>query len=97
MKINDEIFQHVAQLSKLTFEQEEQEGLKKDLNKMLDLCEKLNELPLDDVEPLIFMSEEVNAFREDKVDLKLTKEEVLKNAPDKNSDYIKVPKVIERV
>ena len=58
--------------------------------------EKLNEVDTEGVEPLVFMTEEINVFRENVSHLEITKEEALKNAPQKNSDYYKVPKFLER-
>ena len=57
---------------------------------------KLNELNTDNVEPLIYMTDEVNVLREDVVKTDMTQEEALKNAPKKDSDYFKVPKVVEK-
>jgi len=66
-----------------------------DLNKILNWMEQLNELNTDNVEPLIHMSEEVNVMREDLAENTVTHEEALRNAPKKDSDYFRVPKVME--
>jgi aspartyl-tRNA(Asn)/glutamyl-tRNA(Gln) amidotransferase subunit C len=55
----------------------------------------LNEVDTEGIEPLTTMSHEVNALREDVVKNQLSKEEVLKNAPKKDSDFFRVPKVLE--
>ena len=47
------------------------------------------------VDPLIYMTDEVNVMREDEPKITLTQKEALKNAPKKDSDYFKVPKVID--
>ena len=64
------------------------------VSKILSWMEKLNELDTDNVQPLIHMSEEVNALREDIVKQNITHEEGLYNAPKKDSDYIRVPKFL---
>jgi aspartyl-tRNA(Asn)/glutamyl-tRNA(Gln) amidotransferase subunit C len=64
------------------------------LENILDMCEKLNEVNTDGVEPLIYMTDRVNNLREDKVLQEITHEEALKNAPKKDSDFFRVPKVI---
>jgi aspartyl-tRNA(Asn)/glutamyl-tRNA(Gln) amidotransferase subunit C len=64
------------------------------MNNMLGFIDKLNELDTSNVEPLIYMSEEVNVFREDDVRHDITQDEALKSAPKHDSDYFKVPKVI---
>jgi aspartyl-tRNA(Asn)/glutamyl-tRNA(Gln) amidotransferase subunit C len=58
--------------------------------------DKLSEIPTDNVEPLIFMSDEVNRLREDVPEVTVTKEEALKNAPKKDSDYFRIPKVLDK-
>ena len=63
---------------------------------MLAFIEKLNELDTTNVEPLIYMSDEVNVMREDDVKTEITQDEALKNAPKHDSDYFKVPKVINK-
>ena len=57
--------------------------------------EKLNELNLDNVKPLLFMSEEVNVLREDEIKGSVSREDALKNAPLHDEQFFKVPKVIK--
>ena len=57
---------------------------------------KLSEIPTDDVEPLIFMSDEVNVLRDDEPEVTITQAEALKNAPKKDSDYFRIPKVLDK-
>ena len=94
MKIDDALIDRLAELSKLEFNEEEKVSIKEDLQKMLNFVDKLNELDTEGEQPLIFMTEEVNRYREDIPEHTITKEEALKNAPKKDSDYFKVPKVI---
>jgi len=55
-----------------------------------------NELDTEKVEPLIYMTDETNVLRPDTPELTVTQKEALKNAPRKDSDYFKAPKVIEQ-
>jgi aspartyl-tRNA(Asn)/glutamyl-tRNA(Gln) amidotransferase subunit C len=96
MKIDNETVNKIAHLARLEFENEGKEQIIKDMNNMLAFVEKLNELDTSNVEPLIYMSDEVNVMRDDEVIQIITREEGLKNAPKKDSDYFKVPKVIEK-
>ena len=57
---------------------------------------KLSEIPTDDVEPLIFMSDEVNVLRDDEPEVTITQAEALKNAPKKDSDYFRIAKVLDK-
>ena len=96
MKIDKEMVSHLAHLSRLEFENESEEEIIEDMNRILTFVEKLNELNTDNVEPLIYMNSETNVLREDKVIQDITQEEALKNAPQRDSDYFKVPKMVEK-
>jgi aspartyl-tRNA(Asn)/glutamyl-tRNA(Gln) amidotransferase subunit C len=96
MKIDNDTVDKIAHLARLEFENESKEQIIKDMNNMLGFIEKLNELDTSNVAPLIYMSDEVNVLREDDVIQEITQEEGLKNAPKHDSDYFKVPKVIEK-
>lgn len=96
MKITEETVDKIAELAKLEFNTAEKQALVGDMNKILTFMEKLDELDTEGVEPLIYMTEEINALRTDVVVQEITHEEALKNAPKKDSDYFRVPKVLER-
>jgi len=93
MKIDDQLIDHLSHLSRLKFEGMERENLKKDLGKIVEFMDQLNAINTDDVEPLIFMSEEINFLRKDEAQTEISKEDALKNAPNKDSDYFRVRKV----
>lgn len=63
---------------------------------MIGFADKLNELDLKNVEPLLHMSEEVNVLREDEVKGSISREEALKNAAEHDGKFFKVPKVIKK-
>lgn len=94
MKITPEKVDELAALARLKFEGEDREHIRQDLEKILDMCEKLNEVNTDGVEPLIYMTDTENLLREDVVQQEISHEEALKNAPKKDSDFFRVPKVI---
>ena len=96
MNIDMATVERVASLAKLSFTEEEKIKMKDELNKIVAFFDKLNKIDTEGVEPLIFINEETNAFREDNAFTEITKEDALKNAPQKNSDYFKVPKFLER-
>jgi aspartyl-tRNA(Asn)/glutamyl-tRNA(Gln) amidotransferase subunit C len=95
MKVDDQLIDKLARLSMLEFESEEKAAIKKDLERMLNFVEKLNEVDTKGVEPLIFVNGETNVFRPDAVTEVLTQAQALKNAPKHDSFYFKVPKVVE--
>lgn len=94
MKINDQLIEELAEMTMLEFSDSERAEIKNDLKKISSFMEKLNEVDTEGVEPLIYLTEEVNVLREDVVGDMMTKEEVLSNAPSHDSDYIKVPKFV---
>lgn len=96
MKIDSKTVDKLADLAKLEFDEEGKKEITKDLNRMVEFVEKLSELDTSQVEPLIYMSEDTNVMRNDVVKQEITQQEALKNVPVKDSDYIKVPKVIDR-
>ncbi|MEX0647434.1 MAG: Asp-tRNA(Asn)/Glu-tRNA(Gln) amidotransferase subunit GatC [Balneolaceae bacterium] len=96
MSVSKEDVYYVANLARLQLEDKEAEGLKEDMNKILDYMETLNELDTTDVEPLQHVTEVmVTGFRKDEAKEPLKHEDALKNAPDADSDYFRVPRVIE--
>lgn len=96
MEVNDELVDKLANLARLTFEPAEKAEIKKDLQKMISFIEKLNELDTTGVEPLLFMTDQVNVLREDEVKGSITREEGLLNAPLRDDQFFKVPKVIKK-
>ena len=96
MKIDNALVDKLAELSKLEFDEERKESVKTDLQKIVDMIDKLNQVNVDGVEPLIYMSDEVNVLRADEVKGQVSKEDALLNAPQKDSDFFKVPKVIKK-
>ena len=95
MKIDEKTVDHLAYLSKLEFDAEDKREILDKLNQMLDFVGALNEIDTEGVKPLIHLTEEVNNLREDIPVEGVSQEEGLKNAPDKDSYYFKVPKVID--
>ncbi|HRK52587.1 MAG TPA: Asp-tRNA(Asn)/Glu-tRNA(Gln) amidotransferase subunit GatC [Cyclobacteriaceae bacterium] len=95
MKIDKETLSKMAHLARLEIDEKDAPKMLEDMSKMVSFVEKLNEVDTEGIEPLTTMSHEVNALREDVVKNQLSKEEVLKNAPKKDSDFFRVPKVLE--
>lgn len=96
MEVTDELVDHLAHLSRLQFEGEAKDNIKKDMKKILGFMEQLNELDTESVTPLTYMNDEADELRADVSKVTLTQKEALKNAPKKDSDYFKVPRVLEK-
>ncbi len=95
MKIDTQIVNKLAHLSRLEFNDAEKVEMANNLEKILDWMDKLNEVNTDGVEPLRHISAEINVFREDVAINRLSQAEALSNAPEHDSDYFRVPKVID--
>ncbi|MCJ8165222.1 Asp-tRNA(Asn)/Glu-tRNA(Gln) amidotransferase subunit GatC [Pontibacter sp. E15-1] len=95
MSTDIQTIKKLAHLARLEFNEEKEQAMLQDLNKILNWMDKLRELDTTAVEPLTHMSEEVNVLREDIRKNTVSHEEALLNAPKKDSDYFRVPKVLE--
>ncbi len=95
MNIDKDTVDKVAHLARLELNAEETENMIKDMNRILGFMDKLNEVDTTGVEPLIYMTGEVNALREDVVKQEITHEEALLNAPKHDDKYFLVSKVID--
>ncbi len=95
MKIDRPLLDKIAHLARLEFDGKDAEKVMQDMTTIVEWVGKLNEVDTEGVEPLTSMSHELNAFREDKAKTTLTHEEVLKNAPQKDEDFFRVPKVLD--
>jgi aspartyl-tRNA(Asn)/glutamyl-tRNA(Gln) amidotransferase subunit C len=96
MSVTKKDVKKIAELARLEFTELELESYTTEMNKMLDYVDKLNELDTEDVQPLSHPIENTNVFRKDEVKESTEREDALKNAPDKSSEYFKVPKVISQ-
>lgn len=95
MKITRKEVEYVAHLARLRLSPEEAEKFTSQLDQILVYFEKLNQLDTSNIEPTSHPIPMVNAFREDVVKPSIDVEEALVNAPDKEGNFFKVPKIIE--
>jgi aspartyl-tRNA(Asn)/glutamyl-tRNA(Gln) amidotransferase subunit C len=86
--------EHIAKLANLEFSDTEKTKFTQQMNQILDYVEQMNKLDTDKVEPLSHVIELSNVFRSDEVKQSVSTEEALKNAPEKDEQFFKVPKVI---
>jgi len=96
MSVTKDDVNYVANLARLQLKDEEAESLKEDMNKILGYMEKLGQLDTSGVEPLEHVTDMTSStFRKDKAKEPISHDDALKNAPDADSDYFRVPRVIE--
>jgi aspartyl-tRNA(Asn)/glutamyl-tRNA(Gln) amidotransferase subunit C len=96
MEISQETILHIAKLSRLEFKGEELQTIRGDLEKIIGFMDNLSSINTEGVAPLIFMSQEKNVLREDEATTTVSKEDALKNAPKRDSDYFRIPKVLDK-
>lgn len=95
MTIDEKLISRLEQLARLELSTEEKERLRGDLNHILAMVEKLEALDTTGVEPLVYINEAVNVWRDDEVKHQVSQEEALRNAPKSDGTYFRVPKVID--
>lgn len=96
MTIDRQTINKVAGLARIAVADHEVEELTSDMNKILTFMEKLNELDTTGVQPLVYMNEEENVWREDVVKQEISVEDGLKSSALHNEQYFFVPKIIEK-
>ena len=97
MKIDEKTLDRIAELARLDYsDPAARKAILADMEKVLAFVERLNEVDTEGVEPLIFMTDEADVLRDDVAEVSITKKEALMNAPVKDSDYFKVPRVLDK-
>lgn len=95
MSVSKKDVDYVADLAMLQLTDEESKSLVNDMNQILDHMTTLEEVDTSDVEPLEHVIDLEYRLRDDKAKEPLSHEDALKNAPDADSDYFRVPRVID--
>ncbi len=85
--------EHVARLARLELTEEEKVKFSKQLGDVLGYVDEMNEVDTANVEPMSHAVEFSNVMREDVEIYEQTREELMSNAPDREGDFFKVPKI----
>ena len=93
--MNTETLRGLAHLARLEFDPAREQQMLADLNGILDWVAQLEKVDTDGVAPLVHLSQEINVLRDDQARNTVSHQEGLRNAPRKDSDYFRVPKVLE--
>lgn len=96
MEVTDGMVEKLAHLARLSFDEAAKVQIREDLQRMIHFVEKLDELQLDDVEPLMHMTREVNVLRDDEIAGSISRGQALQNAPSHDNQFFRVPKVIKK-
>lgn len=94
-RITKDQVKHVAHLARLSVSEEEVSLFTEQLDAIIGFAEQLNELDTEGIEPTTHVLDVKNVLREDIVRESLKREDVLKNAPDKQDGQVKVPSILE--
>ena len=94
-KIDESQVRTVAKLARLDLSEREVAEFSSELSAILGYIEKLNELDINSVEPLAHCLPIHNVFRDDSVKSSLETEDVLRNAPQREGEFFKVPKILD--
>ncbi|HEU4413350.1 MAG TPA: Asp-tRNA(Asn)/Glu-tRNA(Gln) amidotransferase subunit GatC [Candidatus Angelobacter sp.] len=97
MKVTDKDVSYVADLANLELTDQERRRMLQDLNSILEYIDRLNELDTGGVPPMASIAtDRDSAWREDVPLPCLSRADALKNAPDTDGIFFKVPKVIDK-
>lgn len=86
---------HVARLARLDLDPDQREQLRSQLLLILEHAAKVGAVATEDVEPTAYAIPRSNVLRSDEPIPSLDKEAVLANAPDREDDRFKVPRIVE--
>jgi len=95
MSVSVKEVEQIAALARLSFTEAEKERLTRELNEILAYMETLNAVDTTGVEPLSQLAPPANAFREDAArPAGLSREELLRAAPDRFGEFFRVPNAL---
>jgi len=94
-EISEQEVRHVADLGKLALSDQEIQRLGRELNRILEYFQQLQELDTDQVPSTSHAIQMENVYRSDQVTASLGVEEAVSNAPDRADEFFRVPRIIE--
>ena len=94
-RITIEQVRHVARLARLELSAAEEQSLQSDLSSILAYVDKLSQLNTDEVEPTTQVGEPGTPMRDDEITNRPAPEEMLANAPARDRNFFKVPRIID--
>ena len=96
IKVDNKLISDLSKLATLKFDKIAAKKIKSELKIILGFVDAISKINTNNIDPLIYMSDEVNILRPDKISDKISQKNALKNAPEKDSDYFKVPTVLKK-
>lgn len=95
MAIDKDTVERMADIAHLHITEEEKGEIAKELSFLMECFDRLNKADIEGVMPTVHPITDKNVLREDVVQKSLPIEEVLRNAPDKDNRFFRVPRIIE--
>jgi len=92
-RISKDDVKYAAKLAELEFDDKDMEKFTSQLDKILDHVANISSVNTEGIPPTSHVLDVKNIFREDVIKKSVTQESSLKNAPDRQSDGFKVPKI----
>ena len=87
--------QHVVKLARIELSAKEEERIGPQLLEIIQYVEKLNELDIDEIEPIAHVVQLTNVLREDQPRPSLSQDDAMRNAPKSAKGLFVVPKIVE--
>ncbi len=91
---SEKLLEHLSWLARVKLTRREKELLVKDIAKIIDFFNKLSEANVENIEPTTHVIELVNALREDIPRKPMESGEALANAPSKEDNFFKAPRIL---
>lgn len=86
--------EHTAWLAHIKLSEKEKILFTKQFNDILNYFKKIDEVNTADVQPTYHVLDLLNVYREDEITPSLPAKETLKNAPRKEKQFLKAPRIV---
>jgi len=93
-KISSSDVRKVAQLARLELPEDQIQTYTAQIEEILSYVDQLQEIDTKNVSPTTRAVEVVNSMREDLVEVKCSREDILNQAPNREGDFFRVPKIL---
>tara|TARA_B100000214_G_C23645362_1_gene480365 strand:- start:294 stop:581 length:288 start_codon:yes stop_codon:yes gene_type:complete len=94
IKISSSDVRKVAQLARLELPEDQIETYTEQIQEILTYVDQLQEIDTKNIPPTTRAVEVVNAMREDLVEVNCSREDLLNQAPQRDGDFFRVPRIL---
>ena len=95
MQITPDLIKYLEKLARITLTEDEEKKVGNELQDILTYIDMLNELDTDGVEAMSHCFPVTNVMREDEVQLSMSADEIVANAPESQDGCFVVPKTVD--